>query len=147
MIVAGPVQDSLTRLATLLQDADEPWWIIGSVAVALHGGRPGQIRDIDVVLGHNDAERYFHRLSLANLARSSDPLFCSDLFAVWTETTVNIELMAGLRVKRAGRWQRLSIQSREEVSPGLFVPSKNELRTILISFGREKDLQRAATLD
>lgn len=147
MIAASAVQESLTRLATLLQDAIEPWWIIGSTAVALHGGRPGQIRDIDVVLGHDDADRYFRRLKLPNLAPNSDPHFRSDLFAAWTETAVTIELMSGLKVNRAGRWERLSIKTREEVSPGLFVPSRHELRAILVSFGREKDLQRAATLD
>jgi hypothetical protein len=59
---------------------------------------------------------------------------------------VNIELMAGLKVKRDGGWCALSIQSREEVRAGLFAPSRDELRAILTSFGREKDLRRAATL-
>jgi hypothetical protein len=59
---------------------------------------------------------------------------------------VLVELMAGLKVNRAGRWEPLSIDTREEVRPGLFVPSRDELCAILIAFGREKDLQRAATL-
>ena len=140
------LEQSLARLAALLEDAEQPWWIIGSVAVALHGGRPGQIRDIDVLLGVADAQRYFRRLSLPNLAVTDDPLFRSDLFARWTDTPVEIELMAGLKVKAADGWQPLSIRSREEVGLGLFVPSREELRTILMSFGRTKDLQRAATL-
>lgn len=133
------------RIARLLRDAKEPWWVIGSVAVALHGGRPGQIRDIDVLLGHIDAKRCFRQLGLSNLL-ARDAAFRSDLFAQWTDTTVKIELMAGLKVKLAGRWKPISIQTREEVRPGLFVPSRDELRAILISFGREKDLLRAATL-
>jgi hypothetical protein len=140
------LEESLARLAALLQDAERPWWIIGSVGVALHGAEPSQVRDIDVVLSHSDAERYFHRLALPNIASSSDPLFRSDLFARWTETPVGIEMMAGLKVKTATGWQPLSIQSRVKIGDGLFVPSRDELRAILISFGREKDLQRAARL-
>lgn len=135
------------RLAELLRDAREPWWIIGSVAVELHGTQAGSIRDIDVLLGNGDAERYFRLLKLSNVAETADPLFRSDLFAAWTETPVTIELMAGLKVKRAGAWQALTIQSREEAREGLFVPARAELRDILISFGRDKDLQRAAALD
>ena len=129
-----------------MRDAKEPWWIIGSVAVALHGGEPDQIHDIDVLLGHIDAKRCFRQLSLSNLVLARDATFSSDLFAQWTETAMKIELMAGLKVKRAGRWKPITIQTREEVRPGLFVPSMEELRAILISFGRKKDLQRAATL-
>jgi hypothetical protein len=138
--------ESLARLAALLQDAERSWWIIGSAGVALHGAEAGQIRDIDVVLSHSDAERYFHRLALPNIASTGDPLFRSDLFARWTETPVEIEMMAGLRVKTETGWEPLSIQSRVKVGDGLFVPSRDELRAILMSFGREKDLQRAARL-
>jgi hypothetical protein len=146
LIIAAALEDGLARIARLLRDAEEPWWIIGSVAVALHGGQPGQIRDIDVLLGHIDAKRCFRRLGLSNRVPTRDAAFSSDLFTQWTDATVKIELMAGLKVKRAGRWEPISIQTREEVRPGLFVPSRDELRAILISFGREKDLQRAATL-
>jgi hypothetical protein len=142
LILDAALEDGLARIARLLRDAKEPWWIIGSVAVALHGGRPGQIRDIDVLLGHID----FLQLGLSNLVPTRDAVFSSDLFTQWMEAAVKIELMAGLKVKRGGRWKPISVQTREEVRPGLFVPSRDELRAILISFGREKDLQRAATL-
>jgi hypothetical protein len=138
--------DGLAQLKALLRDAEQPWWIIGSVAVALHGRDPGPIRDVDVVLGHADAARLLSRLDLPNLAASGDALFRSDLFARWTEPSVEVELMAGLQVKTGRRWKPLVIRSREEVADGLFVPSREELRAILRSFGREKDLQRAATL-
>ena len=146
MIFDDQLEESLARLAALLRDAEQPWWIFGSAAVAVHGGEPGEIRDIDVVLDHNDAERCMRRLKLPNLARSGDPLFRSDLFARWTEPPVDIELMAGLQVMRDGHWRRLSIHSRETAGDGLFVPSRQELCSILTWFGREKDLRRAAAL-
>jgi hypothetical protein len=130
----------------LLEDAAEPWWIIGSVAVALQGGSPGDIRDIDVVLGAADARRYFRKLGLCSRAATGGSLFRSDLFARWSGIPVEIELMAGLQVNGPGGWRRLSIESREERREGLYVPSRDELREILRSFGRQKDLQRAATL-
>ena len=147
MILGDGIEDGLARLANLLADAEEPWWIIGSVAVALHGGSPGAVRDIDVVLGHKDAERYFRTLGLANAATSGSRLFRSDLFACWTEPLVRIELMAGLHVNGPRGWQPLAIETREEVRNGLFAPSISELRDILQAFGRPKDVQRAATLN
>jgi hypothetical protein len=131
----------------LLQDATEPWWIIGSVAVALHGGSPGAIRDIDVVLGERDALLCLPRLGLDNGAATRSSLFRSSVFGRWTEPPVHVELMAGLRVNGPGGWRPLVIHSREEVQPGLFVPSRKELGDILRQFGRKKDLRRAATLD
>jgi len=130
----------------LLKDAEGPWWIIGSVAVGLHGGEPGEVRDIDVVLGHADAQRCMGKLQLPNLATTDDPLFRSDLFARWSEPPLPVELMAGLEVHGPNGWQPLQIHSREERRAGLYVPSREELRAILMSFGRDKDLRRAASL-
>jgi hypothetical protein len=140
------LEESLARLAALLEDAAEPWWIIGSVAVGLQSGSPGDISDIDVVLSHSDAERYFHQLGLANGAPTGSSLFRSELFACWSEPPVAVELMAGLQVNGPGGWEHLSIHSREEVRNGLYAPSSDELRAILQWFARPKDLERAATL-
>jgi hypothetical protein len=140
------LEDSLRFLAALLHGAEQPWWIIGSAAVALHGGQAGAVRDIDVVLGSTDAERYKGQLRLPNVGSSSDPLFRSDLLIRWSAAPLEIELMSGLKVNCAGLWRPLRIESREEVRSGLFVPSRGELRAILISFGRPKDLRRASAL-
>ena len=140
------MQESLARLSALLCDAEAPWWIIGSAAVALHGGDPGEIQDIDVLLGHMDAERYFRRLNLRNAAPSDDPLFRSDLFARWLEPALPVELMAGLKVKARRGWSPLSIRTRVKVENGVYVPSREELRSILRCFGRDKDIRRAGTL-
>ena len=129
-----------------MKGAEEPWWIIGSVAVALQGGSPGRIRDVDVLLGHEDARRCFRQLNLVSDAATDDPLFHSDLFARWQDPPVAVELMAGLRIRSPSGWRALRILSREKVREDLFVPSRTELREILICFGREKDLKRAATL-
>jgi hypothetical protein len=147
LIFDSALAASLAQVAEVLHDAKEPWWIIGSVAVALHEVDPGEICDIDVLLGHNDALRYFSQLNLHNLALLGDGLFRSDIFGRWAEPPVEIEMMAGLKVKTAGGWQPVLIQSRETAAGGLYIPSRLELRSILISFGREKDLLRAAALN
>jgi len=140
------LDESLGRLSALLCDAEEPWWIIGSAAVALHGGDPGEIRDVDVLLGHGDAERYFRQLNLRNAAAADDPLFRSDLFARWTGPAVSVEMMAGLKVKVSSGWLPVSIRTRVKVGNGIYVPSREELRSILLCFGRAKDIRRAGTL-
>ena len=146
MIFDEALGESLGRVAALLEGATEPWWIIGSVAVALQGGSAGEIRDIDVVLGHSDATRYFRTLGVANGAATGSSLFRSDLFARWLEPPVAVELMAGLQVNGPAGWQPLHIKSRQEVRKGLYTPSRDELRMILQSFGRPKDLRRAESL-
>ena len=129
-----------------MREAEAPWWIIGSAAVALHGGDPGEIRDVDVIVGHADAERYLRRLGLPNAATTNDRLFRSDLFARWREPALPVELMAGLKVKASSGWAPLVIHTREAVGDGLYAPSRAELRAILLGFGRPKDLRRAAAL-
>ncbi|WP_308516273.1 hypothetical protein [Sphingomonas flavescens] len=54
--------------------------------------------------------------------------------------------MAGLKVRAPGSWAPLAIHTRVEVGEGQYAPSRDELRAILLSFGRPKDLRRAAAL-
>ncbi|VVT11143.1 conserved hypothetical protein [Sphingomonas sp. EC-HK361] len=144
-----PVVATLERVAALLGKADEPWWIIGSAAVALHGGAADEIGDIDVLLGTADALRLVDELGLARCESGNDPLFRSAIFARWTAPPLPVEFMAGLHVADAGQWASVVPQSRELIRCGdvmIGVPSRAELRAILLLFGRPKDLRRATTL-
>ena len=78
---------------------------------------------------------------------SPDPLFRSDLFARREGHPLVIEAMAALQVNGPTGWRPLMIGTREEIREGLYVPSRRELRAILLSFGRAKDIRRAALLN
>lgn len=129
--------------------AREPWWIIGSAAVALHGGDPGGIADVDVITSRRDLEALYRRLPLTNTPDTSKSMFVSDLFGRWSEPALEVEFMTGLKLRIGDRWEPVQPQTRVAVkSDGtiVYVPEKAELIAILQRFGREKDLRRAETL-
>ena len=128
-----------------MQDAAEPWWVIGSAAVALHGADAGPIGDVDVLLAVTDAERLLPRLGLAVAGGQADERFRSAVFARWTAPPLPVEFMAGLEVKDEVGWTAVHPATRVAVA-GLYLPDRAELVTILRRFGRPKDHARAALL-
>ncbi|MBN8501891.1 MAG: hypothetical protein J0M19_12145 [Sphingomonadales bacterium] len=129
--------------------ARHPWWILGSVAVMLHGGTPGQIGDIDVLLDRRDCASVFDRLGLTVKAGQADARFRSDIFHRWTGSLMPVELFAGFSVRDAGRWHEYIPRTRIAVmvqAETVFVPDRAELVALLRRFGRPKDLERAALL-
>ena len=140
---------TLHLLADVMGRSRDPWWIIGSAAVALHGGDPGTIADIDVIVSRRDLDALYDTLPLTNTPDASKQMFTSDLFGLWSEPALDVEFMTGLKVRSGSDWQDVEPQTREAVTIGdasLFVPEKQELIAILHSFGRDKDLRRAATI-
>lgn len=130
--------------------AEDPWWIIGSAAVALHGRDPGGIADLDVVLSVRDAENLLEPRGVVPEARPPHPQFHSPWFARWDGTPLPTEFMAGFTLCEEGAWRPVTFTTRETVRVGeanLFVPSRDELRALMLRFGRGKDLQRTAALD
>lgn len=126
--------------------AREPWCIIGSAAVALHGADPGRIDDIDVVLTVADAKRVLPPLGVSLAAGSSDGQFNSAIYNRWKVPHHAAEFMAGFELCEDGQWSPVTFATRVEIRPGIFVPSRDELHALLLRFGRPKDLQRAASL-
>ncbi|KUO56634.1 MAG: hypothetical protein APF78_08750 [Sphingomonadales bacterium BRH_c3] len=140
---------SLAQLAQVMRDTRDDWWVIGSAAVALHGGDPGEIADIDVIVSRRDLDALYERLSLTYTPDAGKAMFRSQRFGRWTEPALDVEFMAGLQVLRGGQWLSVQVQSRETIRCSdveVLVPSRGELIAILELFGREKDLARAATL-
>lgn len=144
------LEATLARLADAVGgEASEPWWIIGSAAVALHGAAVADIRDVDLMMGLADAQRLLAQLGLQPEPDSHHPQFRSELFAVWWETPVPVEVFAGFSLANPEGWRPAVLQTREAVSVlgrTLYVPSKHELHELLLSFGRPKDLDRARLL-
>lgn len=143
------LNESLSMLAKAMEDAQDDWWIIGSVAVALHGGDPGPIADIDVMTSRHDLDALYTRLPLTNTPEEGKPMFLSDKFGRWSAPPMDVEFMTGLKVRTGDDWQAVEPQTRQPISfadVALFVPEKAELIAILHLFGREEDLRRAATL-
>ena len=141
--------ETLARIAEAMVAADKPWWVIGSAAVVLHGGAT-EARDIDVLLSVRDAEVIAGRLGMTAARGSKHPLFRSERFFTWREPPLAVEFMAGFAVWSDVGWWPVAPVSRERVPMGtaaVFVPARDELRAMLLRFGRPKDLVRAALFD
>jgi hypothetical protein len=146
---------TLLALAQVMERASDDWWIIGSAAVALHlcdkdlGGDPGQIGDVDVIVSRRDLDALYAALPLTNTPETGKPMFVSERFGRWSEPPLDVEFMAGLKLRVGDDWQAVQPQTRKAIMLGehaLHVPERGELIAILHSFGREKDRRRAATL-
>ncbi len=143
------IDATLTLCAQQLQSAQDPWWIIGSTAVALHGVDPGPINDIDILVSVPDAGRLAENWQCPNMANTGSELFRSQVLLRPNIGCFPVEAMAGLEFRTLDNWQHLSPKTRQEIrceTCGLFVPDRPELIEILRSFGREKDIRRANLL-
>ena len=141
--------DTLAMVAEAASGAKEPWWIIGSAAVVLHGRAVPHVKDVDLLMSAGDAEVLLRRVGAQPGRGEADERFRSTVFGCWTGPPIPIEVFGGFSVAVAGRWRDVSLSTRESVSVGgarVFVPSVEELVRLLHSFGRPKDLERAQLL-
>ncbi len=148
----GPNNNILATLqscAVQLYPLNDPWWIIGSAAVVLHGVDPGTIRDIDILVSPNDAKTLSSSLQCKNMADQRSNRFRSVYLLKPDFGPFPVEIMAGLEFQSNGHWLALTPKTRQMfpiAGQKLYVPSRQELITILQLFGREKDLRRAEML-
>ncbi|WP_294314907.1 hypothetical protein [uncultured Sphingomonas sp.] len=144
------VAAALADVAQLMRPAHHPWWIIGSGAVVLHGADAGDVHDIDVLIDRADAAAVLAAAEVTPLTVPPDPLFRSDIFAVWQGADVPVEIMAGFAIADPQGWWPVQPETREAIAvrdATLFVPARSELVALLRHMGRSKDLRRAAALE
>ncbi|WP_448501397.1 hypothetical protein [Sphingomonas sp.] len=150
MTLGPPLAASLKAVAAAMGDARHPWWIIASAAVALHRADAGCVADVDVLLSIDDAERILPALNVEFHIGTSDDRFRSTIFARWSDPPLPVEFMAGFEYCFDNRWFAVKPKTREAImvdTASLFVPSRHELRALLLAFGRPKDVRRAHALD
>lgn len=140
---------TLAAVADGFSAADDPWWIISSAAVALHGAGPIKVGDVDVLASERDAGRFLRAQGIAAAAGSASTLFRSRVFGAWRANPLPVEIMAGFQVWRGNHWEAVRPTTREAIDLNgqrLFVPTRDELASMLRSFGRAKDFERAELL-
>ncbi|HEX6661198.1 MAG TPA: hypothetical protein VF067_04950 [Sphingomicrobium sp.] len=136
-------------VADIAAGASEPWWIIGSAAVALHGAPVTGIHDVDVIMGPADARYVLERADVPSTTDTNHPQFRSKVFGTWRDPPLPVEVFAGFSLADSKGWHPVLLESRQAVSVAgrtLYVPSIGELHRLLLSFGRPKDLDRARLL-
>ena len=144
--LAPELAAALAAVAGAMLPAREPWWVIGSAAMALHGAAVA-VDDVDLLVGLGDAARLFG--GLVTPGRPSDR-FRSELFGAGQVEGMRVEVMAGLQLRRDGGWQEVVPASREAVRIGdalLFTPGVAGLVDLCRLFDRLKDRARASVLE
>jgi hypothetical protein len=147
--VSAPLRTTLRAVAELMTAAREPWWIIAGAAAALHGAL-GAVKDVDVLLGEEDAMRLLPVLGLTPAPGPASDRFRSVLFARWAMPPVPVEFMAGFGMNTVHGWHDVAFTTRERLEidgRALFVPTTDELIDHLRMLGRPKDLARIRLLE
>jgi hypothetical protein len=138
------VASALTAVAAAMRESRDPWWVIGSAAVALHGADT-DVADVDLLVSERDAATLIAQLDLTVERLDPHPLFRSQIFARWRRADRDVEIMGGFAVADGPDWQSVEPATRV-LRGGVFVPDRAELIAILARFGRPKDLARRRML-
>lgn len=149
-MIPDPLRAGLVAAASAAAShARDPWWVIGSAAVALHGAEAGHVADIDLLTSRRDARTLLAAAGARPDAERDRSRFRS-VYGRWrAHEGLAIEVMGGLEVNTSAGWRLVRPSTRVPVRCGtamVFVPGRDDLTAILRLFGREKDLARAAAL-
>jgi hypothetical protein len=139
---------SLEALPAMMAEARDPWWVIASAAMALHGAAV-TVADIDLLTSERDGRRLIETHGFAPMPSAPSPTFRSAHYARHHATPVPIELMADFHLFRDGDWRPMIPVARIFLPVGrvrIPVPSVAELIAQCGWYGRPKDRQRAAIL-
>ncbi len=150
MTLDPPLAETLRQIADAAESAQDDWWLIGSAAVALHGGAVGALKDVDLLMSERDAAALLRRAGIEPAAGVPDAMFHSAVRGSWEGPPVPVDVLGGFTFAAAEGWQALALTTREAIAVvdrTVYVPAVAELKALLLSFGREKDLARAALLD
>jgi hypothetical protein len=148
-MLASDLRATLVMTVDAMRDAREPWWIISSAAVALHGVTPVEVGDVDVLMSVADAQRAMDRFGVVPIEDGASALFRSTLFTRWEMPPLVVEIMAGFHVATGSGWTKVLPRTRVPIFVDervVCVPDRAELAEMLRLFGRPKDLERVRLL-
>ncbi|PTQ65905.1 hypothetical protein C8J45_101766 [Sphingomonas sp. PP-CE-3G-477] len=146
---SADLRQTLVMIADAMRDARDPWWVISSAAVALHGVAPIEVGDVDVLMSVGDARRVMDSLGVVPIEDGASSLFRSTLFGRWESPPLVVEIMAGFHVATGSGWTEVLPRTRVPIFVDervVYVPDRAELAEMLRLFGRPKDLERVRLL-
>jgi hypothetical protein len=148
-MLSADLRKTLVMTADAMRDAQDPWWVISSAAVALHGVTPIAVGDVDVLVGVGDAQRLMKKLGVVPIEDGASAMFRSTLFGQWETPPLVVEIMAGFHVATGAGWTEVMPRTRVPImveGSVVYVPDRAELARMLRLFGRPKDLERIRLL-
>ena len=151
---AGAMPDLRGMLATIAREMHEccadRWAVIGSAAAKLVGADVS-VADIDLLVSGRDADLLTVRWATRRQRvdpDAEDRLFRSH-FARYAFASWQVEVMGDLELRTGHGWQPVRVVDTVNIDlgdVGVSVPSRAEQLRLLDSFGRPKDVRRAAIL-
>ncbi len=148
-MLSADLRQTLLVTADAMRDAQDPWWVISSAAVALHGVAPIEVGDVDLLVSVGDARRVMDRLRVVPIEDGASAMFRSTLFGRWETPPLVVEIMAGFHVATGAGWTDVLPRTRVPIFVDgrvVYVPDREELVEMLRLFGRPKDLERVRLL-
>lgn len=136
---------TLKRISEFLSECVDPWWIIGSAAIALIEIDPGEVRDIDVLISPRDSARLMRAHQLEDQADGGTDRYRSDSVLRPELGNVPVEFLSNYFIKAKEQWIQLAPKTQTSVNldgATVFVPDTKEQVEILLRLGRQKDLRR-----
>ncbi|MEE2793947.1 MAG: hypothetical protein VX512_03820 [Pseudomonadota bacterium] len=149
LMISSKLAQTLRMLADATSVAEGQWWVIGSAAVALHGGHVTDVRDVDLLMSETDAQAFLQKVGASWRKGEPSERFYSPVFGIWDEPPMSIEAFGGFRLATEDSWRKVTFATHQAINVAgctVFVPSKTELRALLYSMGRPKDFRRAELL-
>ncbi len=144
-MLSADLRQTLVMTADALAGAQDPWWVVSSAAVALHGVAPIEVGDVDVLMSVADAQRAMDQLGVVPIEDGASALFRSTLFTRWEMPPLVVEIMAGFHIATGSGWTEVLPRTRVPIFVDervVYVPDRAELAEMLRLFGRPKDLER-----
>ena len=147
-IIDPRLETGLRVILQAVQTANDPWWIIGSAAMALHGASPLTVADIDLLMSREDARQV---LKDHGVAPSNEPMapFHSGVFGRLNAGPMSVDVMGGFHIRVDDAWREVVPETRQAIpfgSGALYVPTVIELVALCDLFGRPKDFERQKIL-
>lgn len=141
---------TLAEVAELGAAAQDPWWIFGGAAAALHGAEVDYVQDVDVLMSPQDAKRVLASQGIIDFGDGGTDRFRSGVYGKLNVAPLPIDILAGFDVNRDGSWVPVcfSVPLRVDLPTAtVYVPQLEELIALFRLCGRPKDLDRAAKLE
>lgn len=146
------IQSVLAGISSQIVSVENDWWIIGGAALALRGVDIGETHDIDILTNQEGAEEFKTVLSdiRENMPKTKEDNLFRSSFARFLCGPLDIEVMGSLELNVNGEWELVEVKEYDIVYIGelsVKLPTLSELKRILLSFGREKDLRRVEAIN
>ena len=147
MDVKDKIIQTLLHIESRISNVKSDWYIIGSSAMILAGVDIENTLDIDILTtdaGSNEFKSALFDYKELEPQTKENELFHSN-FARFSLPLMEIEVMRNLQINKNNSWQDVSVTYWDEIPLGnmkIKIPTRDEMKRLLLLFGREKDLTR-----